>query len=127
MFCMGFVGVGTWSLVPSCDMPKQRPPKTHACGCSPQTTAPPAAWPEISIELSWEEVKPEIQKYFDFKEEDLPRGVFVKDRVVNGIGTRGFLNGAKENGEEGKSGHFLDELPKAVDSVDVFVYLSFES
>lgn len=25
---------------------------------------------QISIELSWEEVKPEIKKYFDFKEED---------------------------------------------------------
>ena len=26
---------------------------------------------KISIELSWEEIKPAIRKYFDFKEEDL--------------------------------------------------------
>merc|ERR1719382_2188582 len=33
----------------------------------------------VSIELSWEEVKPAIQRYFDFKEEEV-RGVLHNER-----------------------------------------------
>lgn len=32
---------------------------------------------QISIELSWEEVKPEIAKYFDFKEEDFREALYT--------------------------------------------------
>merc|ERR1712176_1014114 len=33
----------------------------------------------ISIELSWEEVKPEISKYFDFKEEDVKQAFYTSN------------------------------------------------
>lgn len=34
----------------------------------------------ISIELSWEEIKPAIRKYFDFKEEDMREGFYTTNR-----------------------------------------------
>ena len=44
---------------------------------TPQPLIPQCASTEISIELSWEEVRPAIAKYFVFKEEDTGTGFMV--------------------------------------------------